>query len=98
MTVAMNNEPTWCPAIEFTETDTALILKAEVPGVERKHLNIRVNPESVSITGVHPEAKHRVEKEIIPSELHYGRVPYSRLPFSLLSLSLLSINGISLGA
>lgn len=74
MTVAMNNEPTWCPAIEFTETDKTLVLKAEVPGVERKQLNVRVNPDSVVITGVHPQAKRSAEKEIIPSELHYGRL------------------------
>lgn len=74
MTATANTDKTWCPAIEFNETDTDLILKAEVPGVERKHLNVRVKSESVSITGVHPEAKHNAEKEIIPSELHYGQL------------------------
>ena len=77
MTVTANKEKTWCPAIEFNETDTSLILKAEVPGVERKHLNVRVKPESVSITGVHPEEEHSAEKEIIPSELHYGQLQCS---------------------
>lgn len=72
MTVAMNQKATWCPAIEFNETEAALILKAEVPGVERKQLNVRVNPDSVVITGVHREDKRSAEKEIIPSELHYG--------------------------
>ncbi|MGF1480760.1 MAG: Hsp20/alpha crystallin family protein [Cyanophyceae cyanobacterium] len=69
----MTHEPTWCPAIEFNETDTTLILKAEVPGVERKHLNVHVTSDSVSITGVHPQFKP-TEKEIIPSEFHYGRL------------------------
>ena len=31
---------TWCPAIELNETDKYLTLKAEIPGVEIKHLNI----------------------------------------------------------
>ena len=73
MTVAVDNQ-TWCPAIELNETDTALILKAEVPGVERKHLNVRVNPESVLVSGNHPQAKRNEETEIIPSELHYGQL------------------------
>ncbi|MGF1478536.1 MAG: Hsp20/alpha crystallin family protein [Cyanophyceae cyanobacterium] len=73
MTVIINKEPTWCPAIEFSETDTALILKAEVPGVERKDLNVHVTSESVTITGVHPPAES-IEQEIVPSEFHYGRL------------------------
>ena len=41
-------EKTWCPAIEFNETEKYLILKAEIPGVEIKNLNISANPDSVS--------------------------------------------------
>ena len=37
------SEKTWCPAIEFNETDRELILKAEVPGVEAKDLDVQVS-------------------------------------------------------
>ncbi len=45
-------DKTWCPAIEFNETDRDLILKAELPGVEIKDLNISAESESVAISGV----------------------------------------------
>ena len=65
---------TWCPAIELDETQTDLVLKAEVPGVEIKDLKIQAQPESLSIVGVHPRHKQATEKELIPSQLHYGQL------------------------
>ena len=64
----------WCPAIEFNETEQDLILKAEIPGVDIKHLNINAEPESLSISGVHNHHKLSTEKELIPSQLHYGQL------------------------
>lgn len=68
------SEQTWCPTIEFNETKKNFILKAELPGVEIKHLNINAQPESISISGNHPHHKLRNEKELIPSQLHYGKL------------------------
>ncbi|MDJ0591518.1 MAG: Hsp20 family protein [Pleurocapsa sp. MO_226.B13] len=67
-------EKTWCPAIEFNETDRELILKAEIPGVDIKHLNISAESESISISGIHDHHKSSGEKELIPSQLHYGQL------------------------
>ena len=68
------NGSTWCPALELDETETDLILKAEVPGVEKKDLKIQAEPESLSIVGEHPRHKQANEQELIPSELHYGQL------------------------
>ena len=65
---------TWCPAIELNETNEDLILKAEVPGVEIGHLNIHAETESISISGIHDQHKSTSEKEVIPSQLHYGQL------------------------
>jgi HSP20 family protein len=65
---------TWCPAIELNENNEELILKAEVPGVEIKHLNIHAEPESISISGIHDHHQTNNEKELIPSQLHYGQL------------------------
>ncbi|MDJ0635100.1 MAG: Hsp20/alpha crystallin family protein [Xenococcaceae cyanobacterium MO_188.B29] len=67
----------WCPAIELNETSENLILKAEVPGVEIHHLNISAETESISISGVHDQHKSKNEKELIPSQLHYGQLKCS---------------------
>jgi len=67
-------EKIWCPAIEFNETDRDLILKAEIPGVTIKDLNIIAESESVSISGIHDHHHSATEKELIPSQLHYGKL------------------------
>ena len=68
---------TWCPAIELNETDKYLTLRAEIPGVEIKHLNINAEPESISISGIHDRHTSTAEQEVIPSELHYGQLECS---------------------
>ena len=65
---------TWCLAIELNETDRDLILKAEIPGVEIKHLNISAEAKSIAISGVHDHHKTANEEEVIPSQLHYGEL------------------------
>ena len=65
---------TWCPAIELNETDKDLILKAEIPGVEIKDLNISAESKYISISGIHNRHQKAKEKEVIPSQLHYGQV------------------------
>jgi HSP20 family protein len=63
----------WAPAIEIKETETDLILKAVVPGIEAKELDVRVSENAVSIAGEHREEKRTEEKGYFHSELQYGR-------------------------
>jgi HSP20 family protein len=63
----------WAPAIELKETDTELILKAVVPGVEAKDLDVQVSENAVSITGEHREEKRTEEKGCFRSEVQYGQ-------------------------
>lgn len=67
------DDTTWSPAIELKETDTELILRAAVPGLEAKDLDVQVSEHGVSITGEHREEKRAEEKGYFRSELHYGR-------------------------
>jgi HSP20 family protein len=63
----------WEPAIEIQETDTDIILKAEIPGVEAKDVEIEVSVDAVSISGEHREEKRTEEKGWYRSEFHYGK-------------------------
>ena len=63
---------TWQPPIEIKETDTKLILQAQVPGIEPKDLDIHVTKDAVSISGEHEEQKVHYEKGIYRSEFSYG--------------------------
>ena len=60
------------PAAELTETDEALHLKLEVPGMEAKDLDIQVTADSVSISGERKEESKSEEKGVTRSEFRYG--------------------------
>lgn len=62
----------WEPAIEIQETDTDIILRTEIPGVEAKDIDIEVSADAVSIAGEHKEEKSTEEKGWYRSEFHYG--------------------------
>ncbi|WP_026735567.1 Hsp20/alpha crystallin family protein [Fischerella sp. PCC 9605] len=64
---------TWIPAIELRETDESLILRAELPGVEGKDLNIQASRESVLISGEHHYDSKAEDQGYFRSEFHYGR-------------------------
>lgn len=63
----------WAPAIELKETDTELVVKAVIPGVEAKDLDVQVSENAVSIMGEHQEEKRTEEKGYFRSELQYGQ-------------------------
>jgi HSP20 family protein len=63
----------WTPAIELKNDENQLILRAEIPGVEPKDLNIEVTRESVSISGEHHWEKRTEDKGLYHSELRYGK-------------------------
>jgi HSP20 family protein len=65
----------WTPAVEIKETDRELILKAEIPGIDAKDLEVEVGEDRVTIVGEHQEEKSTEDKEknYFHSELHYGK-------------------------
>lgn len=64
---------TWTPAIELKQTETDIVLKAEVPGVDAKDLDVQVTENAVSIAGSH-HAEERTETEgMVHCELRYGQ-------------------------
>ena len=61
------------PAAELTETDEALHLKLEVPGMEAKDLDIEVMANRVAISGERKSETKSEEKGISRSEFRYGK-------------------------
>jgi HSP20 family protein len=64
---------TWKPAIELQDRDDNIILRAEIPGIEGKDLDIRVTREAVAISGEHRYEKKAEEKGVFRSEFRYGQ-------------------------
>lgn len=63
----------WKPAIEVQDADEHVIVRAEIPGIEGKDLDIRVTREAVAITGEHRYEKKAQEKSFFRSEFRYGK-------------------------
>src|ERR687896_2041213 len=58
---------TWAPPVDIYETDDALILKAELPGVSKDDVSIEVHQNTLILRG---QRKHEAEVK----EEHYHRV------------------------
>lgn len=68
-----NHQVTWKPAIELQDTDDHVILRAEIPGIEGKNLDVHVTREAVAISGEHRYEKKTEEKGFFRSEFRYGK-------------------------
>ncbi len=65
----------WTPAVEIKEQEKELILKAEIPGIDVKDLEVEVAEDWVTISGEH-ESEEKTEdkdKNYFHSEFHYGK-------------------------
>jgi HSP20 family protein len=61
------------PSAELEETDDAIRLKLEVPGLEAKDIDIEVTPDAVSISGERKTESKTEEHGVTRSEFRYGK-------------------------
>jgi HSP20 family protein len=64
---------TFSPAAELEETDDALVLRLEVPGINPDDLIVEVMAESVSIAGDRQSTTEATENGTTRSEFRYGK-------------------------
>lgn len=50
----------WAPAIDVEETNEAMIIRAELPGMKREEIRVRVADDTVTISG---ERKYETEQK-----------------------------------
>lgn len=66
------SEFNWTPAIELQDNGDALVLKAQLPGIDPKNLDVEVTKEAVRITGERRQESKAEENGYIRSEFRYG--------------------------
>src|SRR4028119_1750045 len=66
------SDTAWTPAIEIQDREDSLVLRAEIPGVEAKDLDIQVAREAVAISGEHRYENKAQEQCFFRTELRYG--------------------------
>jgi len=65
--------PGWIPAADLRETAESYVLTAELPGVRREELQIRVEPGMLIIEGQRPMEKEARDADHLRIERSYGR-------------------------
>jgi HSP20 family protein len=68
-----NGEKLHTPAAELKETDDAIHLSVEIPGMNAADLNVEVTAEAVSISGERKSETKTEENGVVRSEFRYGR-------------------------
>lgn len=64
---------TWTPAIELQDSADNLLLRAQLPGIDRKDLDIQVTREAVLIAGERRYEQHNKDQGYFRSEFRYGK-------------------------
>jgi HSP20 family protein len=65
-------EAAW-PAVDVFERNGALVIKADVPGMTAKDIEVNLSEDAVTISGERREEKEVKEKDYYRSERSYGR-------------------------
>ena len=65
-------EPTW-PALDVFEKNGSLVVKADVPGLTAKDVEVTLAEDGVTISGERTDEKEIKEKDYYRSERRYGR-------------------------
>lgn len=62
----------WRPPIEFSENEKRYMLKIQLPGFERKDIDVEVGDDSITIRAENSYQKETKEENLFRSEFRYG--------------------------
>jgi len=60
------------PKVDVTETDDSIVVRAEVPGLEAKDVDVSITGDVLTIKGEKKEEKEEKEKSTYHREVQYG--------------------------
>jgi len=63
---------TWAPAVDIQETENELVLKADLPGIEEKDIDVRIESNTLTIRGERKFEKQVNEDTYLRVERSYG--------------------------
>lgn len=62
----------WIPAIDVSETDTEVVIRAEIPGIPARDLDISVSGNTLTIAGQKEESSEKKEENFYHCERRFG--------------------------
>ena len=63
----------WNPAVDITDNDDSIVIKAELPGVEKKDIHIDVKDRYLTLRGERSTDEEVKEEQVVRRERFYGR-------------------------
>lgn len=76
--------PSWVPSVDIYETDDAIVMKAELPGVDPKDVNARIEGNTLHIRGERkPEQAVKDDNYIVMERAHGSFTRSFPLPSSI---------------
>jgi len=63
----------WAPTVDIRETDDAILVQAELPGIEKKDVHLEVKDRTLTISGERKYEKDVKEENVHRIERAYGR-------------------------
>jgi HSP20 family protein len=63
----------WAPAMELQDTGEALVLRAQIPGVDANDVDIQVAKQTVEISGEYRQEHKTEDNGYFKSEFRYGK-------------------------
>jgi len=74
----------WAPALDLSETKESVVVKAEVPGIEPKDIQVTLEGQVLTVRGERKHEKEEKEEHYYRRERSYGLFARSvRLPTSV---------------
>ena len=68
-----NSEAAWMPALELVDGGDNFVLKAQLPGIDPKDIDVQVTPEAISISGERHYENTEEKPRYVRSEFRYGK-------------------------
>ena len=68
-----NSEAPWMPALEFVDTGDNFVLKAQLPGIDPKDIDVQVTREALSISGERRYENTEEKSGYVRSEFRRGK-------------------------
>ncbi len=62
----------WQPLVDISETDTDVVVKAELPGIDAKDVDVSITGDRLIIKGEKQQEKEEKEENRYRSERYYG--------------------------
>lgn len=65
--------PPWFPPVDIYETEDRIVLKAELPGIDARHVSIELEGNALTLRGERKHAKNLGEENYHRMERFYGQ-------------------------